>query len=115
MHNGSPSEEIAVLAAAGGRHGPLRPADVLGLVAEVIADRLGPDVSVWLDASPDPDDLEVDVGHGHHAELVIHLSGAERWTLTLARPSGEIVGTSQGEPGDVAEALTALLTTAAQD
>ena len=86
----------------------LHPADVFGLLAQVVTDRLGPDVSVWID-HVDPDDVEVDVGHGHRAELVVQLGGDETWTVTVSRPSGDVVGTAAGRPLEVSRALGDLL------
>jgi hypothetical protein len=105
-------ERIDALAAAGlgppTAHHALHPADVFGLLADLLTERLGADVSVWL-GHVDPDDVEVDVGHGHRTELVVHLAGDERWTVTVSRPSGDVVGTSEGSPRDVAAALRELL------
>jgi hypothetical protein len=105
-------DRIDALAASGvgapAAHHALHPADVFGLLAQVMIDRLGPDVSVWVE-HVDPDRLEVDVGHGHRPELVLRLAGDETWTVTVSRPSGALVGTSEGRPADVSRALRDLL------
>jgi len=105
-------DRIGALAASGigppsARHA-LRPADVFGLLAQLVTDHLGDDVSVWLDHPPS-DDLALDIGHGHRPEVVVHLAGEETWTITVARPSGAVLGASSGRPEQVAVALQELL------
>lgn len=103
---------IGALAASGvgpsASHRALHPADVPGLVADLLSDRMGADVSIWIE-HPDPDDLEIEVGHGHEPELVVRVEGADVWRATVSRPEGSVVGTVEGRPADVLQRLADLL------
>lgn len=104
-----PVVRIDALATSGLEHHRwLHPADVPGLVADLVTDRLGADVSVWIE-HPDPDELEIEVGRGHQAELVVRVVGEDTWRATVTRAEGDVVGTVEGRPADVVRGIGDLL------